>query len=74
MNLNQFLLYLANKINKEMKIELYNQLGQIVLSKKITKAQQTEHLEVSHLSKGVYNLKLQQANNTVDVKKIHIVN
>lgn len=61
-------------INKEVKVSLYNQLGQLVINKQIKSSRQTEYLNVSHLLRGVYTLKLQRSDNTIEIRKIQIMN
>jgi hypothetical protein len=61
-----------NWINQHVKIELFNQLGELVLSKQVTNAQQTQILDLNRLSEAAYILKLTQQDNTTIIRNIQV--
>jgi hypothetical protein len=58
----------------KVKLDLYNQAGQLVLSKQQVQANQVEKLNVSHLARGIYTLRLQSEEKNVEVRKIQLSN
>jgi protocatechuate 3,4-dioxygenase beta subunit len=58
--------------NKKVKIELYNQLGQAVISKTQLQASQVESLKISGLARGVYTVSLQREDGIREVKKFQV--
>lgn len=59
---------------KMLKIELYNQAGQMVLSKMQPQASQVEAISVSLLARGIYTVRLQNANGDIEVKQAQLSN
>jgi hypothetical protein len=59
-------------ISKPVKIELFNQLGERVLSKQVASAQQTQILDLNKLPDASYILKLTQQDNTTVIKNIQV--
>jgi SdrD B-like domain/Secretion system C-terminal sorting domain len=55
--------------SKKVKIELFNQAGQLVISKTQTQASQIETINVSNLVNGVYTIRLQNENGIIEVRK-----
>ncbi|MDN3656511.1 T9SS type A sorting domain-containing protein [Ferruginibacter paludis] len=59
-------------IHQTVKIELFNQLGERVLSKQVSDAPQTQILDLNRLSAGSYILKLTQQDNTPVIRNIQV--
>ena len=60
------------KTSKEFMIELYNNLGQLLLEKKINSEKRT--MDINHLSNGIYVIKIIDSQHNVNSKKIIINN
>lgn len=58
----------------KVKLDLYNQAGQLVLSKQQVQANQVENLNVSNLARGIYTLRLQREGREIEVRKIQLSN
>ena len=52
-----------------VEIELFNQIGQLVISKTQTQASQIETINVGNFAKGVYTIRLQNENGIIEVRK-----
>ena len=59
------IIYITSKSNLNKKIEFYDILGKLISTTYIDK----KELNIAHLSKGVYLLKITE-NNTTEVKKL----
>jgi hypothetical protein len=57
---------------RQVKIDLINQMGQVVISKTPSQASQVESINVSRLSAGIYNLRLINNNGEVEIRKISV--
>lgn len=57
---------------KKVKIELYNQLGQAVISKTQLQVSQVESLNISSLARGIYTISLQREDGITEVKKFQV--
>ncbi len=57
---------------RQVKIDLINQSGQVVISKTPSQAGQVESINVSRLSAGIYNLRLINNNGEVEGRKISV--
>jgi hypothetical protein len=56
--------------NKEVKYEVFNTSGQIVIVKMNTNASQTEVIDMSNMSRGLYIVKLTNGTQTAQQKII----
>jgi hypothetical protein len=57
-----------NTLPQNTKIELYNSIGALVLTKEMSNKNNT--INVSELSSGIYFMKVLEENNLVAVKKV----
>ncbi len=58
--------------NKQITIDVINQLGQAVLSKQQDQASQVESIDVSKLPAGIYNVRLSNSQGQTEVRKIQV--
>ena len=63
-------LYIVNNAAEALQLDLYNSVGQLVLSSKIISG--SNYLQLSDLANGLYFAKLSLGNNLVEVKKVII--
>jgi hypothetical protein len=59
--------------NKPVVITLYNNVGQIVLNKRVNNASSTEIVNVSNLASGTYQLRITNNNEIIEDRKIVIM-
>jgi len=58
----------------KVKLEMYTQSGQLVISKQQQQSNQIEKLNVGNLPRGIYTLRLETASGEVEVRKVQLVN
>ncbi|MBL7746577.1 MAG: T9SS type A sorting domain-containing protein [Chitinophagaceae bacterium] len=58
----------------KVKLEMYTQSGQLVISKQQQQSNQIEKLNVGNLPRGIYTLRLQTVSGEVEVRKVQLVN
>lgn len=63
-------LFISQQWDKELSLEIFNNLGELVIEKKVT--QRTEKINLSTLAKGVYLLKINDGENKSGSRKLII--
>jgi hypothetical protein len=69
---DQFYIYVRNFTSPNLTINLYNSIGQLVYSKKVTLVNGSDYMEIpaKHLPAGEYNLQLSSGNDFKYLKKL----